>query len=53
MIGREELQRALIEQLGEGKGRLLGEIMVALGLIEEETLLVALRRQASGEVGMA
>jgi hypothetical protein len=47
VLDQEGLQQALAEQQQRGKGELLGEVLTTLGLIKEETLLSALRMQAS------
>jgi len=46
VLDQERLQQALAEQQQRGKGELLGEVLEALGLIKEETLLSALSLQA-------
>ena len=46
-LDQETLQSALMEQQQRGKGELLGEVLMDLGLIEEETLLSTLQMQVS------
>ena len=46
-LDQEGLQQALTEQKARGKEELLGEVLVALGLIKEETLLSALQIQVN------
>ena len=46
-LDQATLQRGLAEQLLRGNGELLGEVLLSLNLIEEETLLSALHMQAT------
>lgn len=46
-LDQATLQRGLAEQQLRGNGELLGEVLLSLNLIEEETLLSALHMQAS------
>ena len=47
IIDRDGLQQALAEQQRRGRGELLGEVLEALGLVKEETLLAVLQMQLS------
>lgn len=45
VLDRQRLQLALTRQRQRGKGELLGEVLLVLGLIREEAVLSALRMQ--------
>lgn len=48
VLDQEQLQQGLAEQRLRGRKELLGEVLLSLDLIKEETLLSALRKQGNG-----